>query len=260
MRTRNNKSAFRLPVGDLLWSSYESKPFFIIFIYLYVLFNSVQVSKPQFLRVDIQNNDRVATAGRPCWKLQMIVLQAPKNVVLDMAAIAPWIASTNRTARHRGTSIDHWETMVERYESPSSISSGGTLTKEIIRRETPGSIWILGNKDSKVALFETRCHWICREFWLIEENRFYHSSALPHNAHVSLQEMYSQYLQCLSILFLVCFVIHPTNQAIGSISLLSRGNVGQFISILMSGHSDFHLSKGWQHLRCLVSYKCYTEL
>lgn len=257
MRTRNNEWAFRLPVGDLLWSSYESKPFFM---YLYVLFNSVQVSKPQFLRVDIQNNDRVATAGRPCWKLQMIVLQAPKNVVLDMAAIAPWIASTKRTARHRGTSIDHWETMVERYESPSSISSGGTLTKEIIRRETPGSIWILGNKDSKVALFETRCHWICHEFWLIEESRFYHSSALPHNAHVSLQEMYSQYLQCLSILFLVCFVIHPTNQAIGSISLLSRGNVGQFISILMSGDSDFHLSKGWQHLRCLVSYKCYTEL
>lgn len=137
-------------------------------MYLYVLFNSVQVSKPQFLWVDIQNKDRVATAGRPCWKLQMIVLQAPKNVVLDMAAIAPWIASTKRTAQHRGTSIDHWETMVERYESPSSISSGGTLTKEI-RRETPGSIWISGNKDSKAALFETRCHWICRESWLIEE-------------------------------------------------------------------------------------------
>ena len=186
--------------------------------YLYVLFNSVQVSKPQFLRVDIQNNDRVATAGRPCWKLQMIVLQAPKNVVLDMAAIAPWIASTKRTAQHRGTSIDHWETMVERYESPSSISSGGTLTKEIIRRETPGSIWILGNKDSKVALFETRCHWICREFWLIEESRFYHSSALPHNAHVSLQEMYSQYLQCLSILvfpyYFLCVLssTQPTKQ------------------------------------------------
>ena len=206
MRTRNNKSAFRLPVGDLLWSSYESKPFFM---YLYVLFNSVQVSKPQFLRVDIQNNDRVATAGRPCWKLQMIVLQAPKNVVLDMAAIAPWIASTKRTAQHRRTSIDHWETMVERYESPSSISSGGTLTKET-RRETPGSIWISGNKDSKVVIWNSMP---LNLSWILTDRR---KQVLSSFCFVTQCTCFSprdvQSVPSMSFHIVSCVFCHPPNQ------------------------------------------------
>ena len=230
MRTRNNKSAFRIgrkgsPMIILWW-----KP---SFMYFSTQYKSPNHNSSKWTSKIFQNDDPVATAGSACWKLQMNVLQAPKSAVFDIAAIAPWIASTKRTAQHRGINIDHWETIVERYESPSGIS-WGVLWPRNCRWETPGSI--SGNKDSKVALCETRCHWIYRESWVIEEKRFYHPSALPHNGHVSLQEMY---LQCLSILLLVCFVIHPTNQVIRSISLLSRDNFGQFIFIL------FHFDVGW---------------